>query len=302
MFKKIREYFKGKNPYLLASTGIVILSVVIISILLKDEMSAGQDVDTATQQSWEEIVEDTEQEQESVETESTAAVEDLEILIDKEESEIAGIIEPEKTEASESEETEPSEIEGTQKEPEDPVTELPATPEPEKTPAPTPEIEAKESAVPDEIPDTQPEPSVPQEPEMPEDITEVEGTPAPEMTPVPEAVPSPEVEPKLEPEPSPEELPTSHEHSWIFESWYQEPTCSNGGLVNEICAHCGETQVTGGTPTGNHDLQVETPGDCCSQEVVVCTHCNYREVRETDPSNHIDVEDGFCYGCGKKTD
>ena len=70
----------------------------------------------------------------------------------------------------------------------------------------------------------------------------------------------------------------------------------------EVCAHCGETQVTGGAPTGKHSYTVESPGDCCSQEVVVCTECNYREIREKDPGNHIDVEDGFCYGCGKKTD
>ena len=72
--------------------------------------------------------------------------------------------------------------------------------------------------------------------------------------------------------------------------------------MTQICAHCGETQVTGGTPTGEHHYEVETVGDCCSAEVVVCTECNSREVREKDPANHIDVEDGFCYGCGHSTE
>ena len=68
--------------------------------------------------------------------------------------------------------------------------------------------------------------------------------------------------------------------------------------MNEISAHCGETQITGGTPTGEHFFEVETVADCCSAEVVACSECNYREVRGLDPTNHIDVEDGFCYGCG----
>lgn len=101
---------------------------------------------------------------------------------------------------------------------------------------------------------------------------------------------------------SQEAEPEVHQHSWIFESYYQKPTCSNGGLVNQICAHCGETQITGGIPTGEHVYEVETVGDCCSAEVVVCKECNFREVREKDPGNHIDLEDGFCYGCGHKTD
>ena len=110
--------------------------------------------------------------------------------------------------------------------------------------------------------------------------------PEPEETPKPTEVPEPEV----------------HEHSWVFESYYQKPTCSNGGLVTQICAHCGETQITGGIPTGEHAYEVETVGDCCSAEVVVCTECNFREVREKDPTNHIDVEEGFCYGCGHKAE
>ena len=70
----------------------------------------------------------------------------------------------------------------------------------------------------------------------------------------------------------------------------------------QICAHCGETQITGGTSTGKHEYKVEKPGDCCSEEIVACVECNHREVREKDFQNHIDVEDGFCYGCGQKTE
>lgn len=106
--------------------------------------------------------------------------------------------------------------------------------------------------------------------------------------------------PKMEPEVSAEV--EKHEHNWMFESYYQNPTCSNGGLVTEICAQCGETQITGGIPTGKHSFKVETKGDCCSEEVVACSECNFREVRDKDPKNHIDIEDGFCYGCGQKVE
>lgn len=105
---------------------------------------------------------------------------------------------------------------------------------------------------------------------------------------------------KTEPEVSAE--PEKHEHNWMFESYYQNPTCSNGGLVTEICVQCGETQITGGVPTGKHSFKVETRGDCCSEEVVACSECNFREVRDKDPKNHIDIEDGFCYGCGQKVE
>ena len=119
-----------------------------------------------------------------------------------------------------------------------------------------------------------------------------------------ESIPQEEQEVKL-PAEEESEIPSSQEqekvctHSWVFESFYQVPTCRNGGLENQICAHCGETQITGGTPTGEHVYKVETPGDCCSEKVVVCTECNHREVREKDMGNHMDVEDGFCYGCGE---
>lgn len=123
-------------------------------------------------------------------------------------------------------------------------------------------------------------------------------SPTPEQTPNEEPIPVPEEQETQKPS----DTPVLHEHSWMMESWYQEPTCSNGGLVMEICVHCGETQITGGTPTGEHSYQIETPGDCCSEEVVVCGECNFREVRAKDIGNHIDVEEGFCYGCGNNTE
>ena len=186
------------------------------------------------------------------------------------------------------------------------------TPEPEIIKESEKEAEIVVSPVPDQVPEESAEESqtpaeeytpdeenvpAPEPEEIPEPVPEVlpEPTPTPESEPAPVPVPTPQPAPAETPEPD------NHEHSWIFESFYQEPTCSNGGLVTQICAHCGETQVTGGTPTGEHHYEVETVGDCCSAEVVVCTECNYREVREKDPANHIDVEDGFCYGCGVKT-
>jgi len=179
-----------------------------------------------------------------------------------------------------------------------------STPVPEKKPVQ--EIESTQenrtepevTVTPEADPDPKPEPPATPEPE----VVPSEEPSVPEEIPVPQPTPAPEVTPAPEITPFPEETPVIHEHSWIFDSWYQEPTCSNGGLVNEICAHCGETQVTGGTPTGKHSYTVESTGDCCSEEVVVCTECNHRQVGEKNPNNHIDVEDGFCYGCGKKTD
>lgn len=317
MFKKIKEHFKGKNPYLMASAAIVIVSVAVICLIQKDEKSVGQEAVTATvstQQSREEIVEEAENVQESGETESS------EIGV---EWQASGSVEqesvpseklmpsekflPENAEASEVPESEPEKNVETQAKPEEPVQ---STQDAENTSVlvvtPTTETvpEQEEVESPEIIPEPQPEPSAPQEPEIasPEETPMPEETPAPEVTPVPEITPTPEETPIPEVTPSPEETPATHEHSWIFDSWYQEPTCSNGGLVNEICAHCGETQVTGGTPTGEHSYTVESPGDCCSEEVFVCVECNHRKVGEKDPGNHIDVEDGFCYGCGKNTE
>ena len=130
--------------------------------------------------------------------------------------------------------------------------------------------------------------SVPAEPEV-----EPEPVPMPEETTTELVVPEPTV---------PEPTPAVCTHSWIFDSYFQEPTCSNGGLENQICIHCGETRTVGGTPTGKHEYIVETEGDCCSEEIIRCTVCNNREVREKNPDNHIDLEDGICYGCGAKVD
>ena len=250
MIKKMKEYFKGKNPFLLASAAVVIVSVFIISMILKDEISTGKESDTdamSTQQSTEESIADTESVQKAFEAESSEVAEEVQESVTIESTSVA--------------ESESENIAETQSNP-------------------------------------QQEPSAPQESELapPEEPAVPEGTPAPQPTPTPEEAPMSEATP------SPEKTPEAHEHSWIFDSWYQEPTCSNGGLVNEICAHCGETQITGGTPTGKHSYTIESQGDCCSEEVVVCAECNHREVREKDPGNHMDVEDGFCYGCGKETD
>ena len=142
---------------------------------------------------------------------------------------------------------------------------------------------------------------------IPEKEEGLESLPIPEepteQEPVPEHIPQEEQEPGESPDEEPENPPSkepevSCHHSWVFESFYQEPTCGNGGLENQVCAHCGETLVTGGTPTGEHSYCVEVPGDCCSEEVVVCSECNHREIKEKDMGNHMDVEDGFCYGCG----
>ena len=304
MMKGMKEYFKGKNPYLLASAAIVIVSVFIISMILKDEISTGKENDmdaTSIQQSTEESIADTESVQESLGTESSEVTEEVQ----ESETIEASILEDE--EATDVAESEPANIVETQPKPEELVQD---TPVPEKTQVQeivsTQEnmTEPEESVTTETDPDPQPESPTPQEtpaPQEPEVVSPVAPS-VPEKTSAPQPTSEPEVIPIPETIPSTEVTPEIHEHSWIFDSWYQEPTCSNGGLVNEICAHCGETQVTGGTPTGKHSYTVESTGDCCSEEVVVCTECNHRQVGEKNPDNHIDVEDGFCYGCGKKTD
>ena len=272
MIKKMKEYFKGKNPFLLASAAIVIVSVCIISMILKGEIPTGKESDMdamSTQQSTEESITETESIQESAVTEEFEAADEVQ--------ESEPIEEPvqEDEEAASVAESESENIAETQLKPDEFVQ---STPVPGKTPVP--------------------EKETPQESEIapPEETAVPENTPAPQPTPTPEEAPMPEATP------SPEKAPETHEHSWIFDSWYQEPTCSNGGLVNEICAHCGETQTTIGTPTGKHIYEVETPGDCCSAEVIICTECNHREVKEKNTDKHIDEEDGFCYGCGQKTE
>ena len=267
MFKKVKEYFKGKNPYLMASAAIVIVSMAVICLLLKDEMSAVQETDTVDVVS-EVVIEVQESETlEEVEQES-------EILFQAPDSETESVME-----------TQAEPIESVQSTPEPQITSEPEkTTLPEITPAPESEplAEQEEMISSEVIPDTQPEEEVPKEPEK---------TPEPEVIPESEETPVPEVLPESE---------APHEHSWMFESVFQEPTCSNGGLENQVCAHCGETRTVGGTPTGEHDYVVENVGDCCSEEIVRCSECNTRDVREKDMRNHIDVEDGICYGCGQK--
>lgn len=252
MDKKIKEYFKGKNPYLIVSAAIVIASMVVICMLLKDEVSAVQETNTVS-----EVV---------VEMQESETLEEF-----VQESEVS-TPEPQNT----------------------PVTETTPTPEAVMTPEPERVTEPEETVPPEVVPDTQPEDAVPQETGK---TSESEVIPAPEELPEPDVIPEPEETPAPEETSEPE---APHEHSWMFESVFQEPTCSNGGLENQICAHCGETRTVGGTPTGEHDYVVENAGDCCSEEIVRCSQCNAREVRDKDMCNHIDVEDGMCYGCGQK--
>ena len=288
MVKKIKAYIKGCNPYLVASAAIVILAVVSICLILKDEISAEQETDMV---SVETVVQNDVEESDAGIALEESGVKEQEEHEDLAESSIT-------EESSISEDLEQTDIEITEPE----VVAIPKEekgPEEVVTPALelVPEKSTEESQIPAE------EENVPEE----EQIADSESEPTPEATLEPVPTPTPESEPAPAPIPTPEPTPIetpesdTHQHSWIFESFYQEPTCSNGGLVTEICAHCGETQVTSGTPTGEHHYEVETVGDCCSAEVVVCTECNYREVREKDPANHIDVEDGICYGCGVKT-
>ena len=164
-----------------------------------------------------------------------------------------------------------------------------------------PEREAENETIPESI-------AMPEDTKVTEDTGASDNPAEPESVqatvPEQESIPQEEQEVKT-PAEEEQEIPSSQEqekvcaHSWVFESFYQVPTCSNGGLETQACAHCGETQITGGTPTGKHEFKVETPGDCCSEEVVVCTVCNQREIKEKDTGNHMDVEDGFCYGCGE---
>lgn len=271
MRNKIMTYLKGKNPYLMASFAIVIITVGIIYVLL-------QGADTAPAGGLDE----------SLNTEQVIVVEEsTEAFIESEEQSDIEVLPDLKTVESEIEESETVGIEAVENEcvvsesvlPKEDSREEITDSKTESVLTKTPEVETEptnpEVALP-ELEEQEPEKPVEDMPIQQEPVTE----PVEESTPV-EAV---------------------HVHSWIFESYYQEPTCSNGGLITEICAHCGETQITGGTPTGKHEFTVETYGDCCSAEVVVCTTCNYREVREKDLKNHIDIEEGFCYGCGHKVE
>ena len=230
--KKMKEYLRNMNPYLLASVLIVALSVGTIIALQQEVPSEGGDPDVTPV-----VLENASESQESEQQDTEASEESWEM-------------DDVETENKEKEEAENETME---------------------TAGKGAESASKSSS----------EPQLASEPEE-----SCESVKEPDVEVESSEVPEPEV----------------HQHSWIFESYYQKPTCSNGGLVTQICAHCGETQITGGIPTGKHVYEVEIVGDCCSAEVVVCTECNFREVREKDPANHIDVEDGFCYGCGHKTE
>lgn len=278
--QKWKKILLGDYPLRRITAVILLLSVVIMCLVIRSDVPEPRKTDVVTDSS------------ETVES------------VNESESEVVG------NELTDVEETEPSSMEG---EMEESLTveetiwkeseEVPASQEQIPESFSVQEETAENSEPPKEeslehlqkptAPDRTPEP---ESVETPEPVPILEVTPAPEPTPVPEETPIPESTPE------PDQTPIVHEHSWIFQDWYQEPTCSNGGLVMEICVHCGETQITEGIPTGEHSYEAETSGDCLSEEVVVCTLCNYREVRAKNLSNHIDVEDGFCYGCGKKTE
>lgn len=271
MIKRVKEYWKGKNPYLVASVAIVIATVVVISLILQEEISTDQEADGVSTETVQSIVEEENgmapsQEQKSVV--ESGSLDDHTASNEEKEPEKEPILEKESDISSVPE----------------------STPDPEVLPTPESVSESENIRKPEEKPEVD---------RVPEESTETDSEPEEFVEPEHVPVEEPDI-PVTEPVVTP--VPEVHEHSWSFESYYQEPTCSNGGLVNQICAHCGETQTTAGAPTGNHRYEVETPGDCCSVEVVICTDCNHREVREKDLSNHIDVEDGFCYGCGQKTE
>ena len=255
MKNKNEGYFKGKNPYLLASFAIVLVSIGIIFILLHEKPPEDISEETVIT----EMVLETTEDMDADDDQSTGE------FLEKQETSDAEVNVPDVTEVELKEEDSTKSTEAH-------VESRPLLP-----------AESEKEAVEQEELD-----HVEQEPEITEPKEDVIKEP----------------EENHEPEPEPEKTlePEKHVHSWISESYYQEPTCSNGGLVNQICVHCGETQITGGVPTGNHEYKVEKAGDCCSAEIVVCVECNYRDVREKDVQNHIDVEDGFCYGCGHNAD
>lgn len=261
--KKIRECLKGINPYLVASVAVVILSIGLIGALLWDVPSAeNAEISVTPESSMEEIVETQESE---VQTEEVWETEEIkEVFAEAQQTQETVFENPEET-AEES----------------IPVSE-----------------EIREVVEAEEVQETVESIEVFQQPVRGEYFEE-ELSPREENDTGQDMIPEEEMKELrgegiiLEPE--------GHEHSWIFDSYYQAPTCSNGGLVNEVCAHCGKTQTTAGSPTGEHQFIVEIAGDCCSAEIVICSECNYREVREKNAVNHVDVEDGFCYGCGQKT-
>lgn len=271
--KKIREYLKVKNPYMLASAAVVILSIGLIGAFLWDvPLTEDGEISASAESSMEGSVETQESEMQTEEVWETEEIKEVFAEAQQtEETVFENPMEPAEESIPVSEEIRGSASATEESQEEIESMEVSTEPESEE--------------MPEEVPDLIPEKEFDEDQET-VPVEETEELPEEEVIPEPEEIPEPEV----------------HEHSWIFESFYQEPTCSNGGLVTQICAKCGETQITGGTPTGEHSYEVESEGDCCSAEVVVCTECNFREVREKDPDNHIDVEDGFCYGCGQKTE
>lgn len=280
MMEKIKRYFKGKNPYLLASGAIVVLSIGLIALILPGEAPAGKDEsqemvvsEEGVQKSLNDVWDSGEVEEPESYTKETGADDLQESISETETSRNEEEVPESEEKVLPSQETEPESTQEPEAMPE-PKLEIVPEPEAEQVPVPEPEV----------IPDAESEQAPMPEPEITPD-------PEPEQSPEPALVPEPEVTP----------VPEEHVHSWIFESWYQEPTCSNGGLSCEICGGCGETQITPGTATGKHEYIVEIPGDCSSEEIQVCTECNHRITGVKDPKNHIDVEDGFCYGCGTKT-
>ena len=275
MFDKMKKYVKRKNPYLLASYAVVFVSLLVIVFLVRAGLSAEEEPNTA------EVLVGVEESQE------TGADEEL-----PEETETVIEVVTESTKETVAEESQ----EENNAEPEQPSEQEIKESFPKIDALPTKEsFETVEETVVEEP--KEPEENL-EKPAEPDEPGQMETQPSKE----PEVIPEEKTEPVPEDTTKEPEATEEHEHSWSFESYYQKPTCSNGGLVNQICAHCGETQTTVGTPTGEHLYKVETPGDCCSAEVVICCECNHREVREKDPDNHIDEEDGFCYGCGCKTE
>jgi len=273
--QKMIKKLLGNYPYRRITAVLLLLCVIILCFAFKNKETESEGTDVvvgSTEQSRSESV--TESEEDLTETEGSES-----FSVDKEEDEALTAEKPVMEETESGKGPESSTIQE-----DDPNRESQGSVTPDEM------SESEILTTPEVIPTSKPTsiPKVTSSPE-PTPIPEVTQTPAPEEIPTPESTPESEV------------TYSPHEHSWIFESWYQEPTCSNGGLVTEICAHCGETQITGGIPSGEHSYEVETPGDCCSEEVVVCMDCNHREVGDKNPDNHMDVEDGFCYGCGKKT-
>ena len=276
--QKWKKILLGDYPHRRITAVLLLLSVVMMCLVIRNDVPEPKETDVVTDNT-ETVDSVNESESESVGDEFTDTEETEPSLM---EGEIEESLTSEETIAKEAEEVHGSEEQMTES-------------------ISVQEVIAESSVAPEEE-----SLELPQKPTVPDRTPELESMETseliPEVTPAPEPIPVPEETPMPESTPEPDKTPVPHEHSWSFQDWYQEPTCSNGGLVMEICVHCGETQITGGIPTGEHSYEVETSGDCLSEEVVVCTVCNYREVREKNLSNHIDVEDGFCYGCGKKTE